>query len=65
MLVVVVDGDDDGLRHGLSVAQRLDHLDARAVGQTEVDERQFESLARDGGQRVADTGALKVVLTRS
>ena len=40
MLVVIVDGDDDGLHLGLLLAQRGDDFDARAVGQTKIQQRQ-------------------------
>jgi hypothetical protein len=50
VLVVVVDGHHDRLRLGLRFAQRGDHVDARAVGQAEVDQRHVEL---DGGDELA------------
>ena len=46
VVVVVVDGDHHRLRLGLRFAQRGDHVDARAVGQAQVDQRQIEATRR-------------------
>ena len=42
MVVVVVDGDDHRLRFGLSVSQGSDDIDAGAIRQAEVDQREAE-----------------------
>ena len=47
VVVVVVDRDDDRLRLGLRLAQRGDDVDARAVGQAEVDQGDVDLLLGD------------------
>ena len=56
MLVVVVDGDHDRLRVGLALAQRRDHVDAGAVGQAEVDQRELKLHHADQAERVVHAG---------
>jgi len=58
VIVVVVDRHHHRLRFGLTVAQRLDHLDTGAVGEAQVDQRQVEALGADVRTCVVDTGRL-------
>jgi hypothetical protein len=57
VFVVVVDRHHHRLRVGLHVAQLGDHVDARPVGQAQVDQRQVELHRGDQGQRVGDARA--------
>ncbi len=52
-----MDGDDDGLRFRLLVAERLHHGDPRAVGQAEIQERELKTLAGHGSERISDASA--------
>mmetsp|Transcript_5017 Transcript_5017/g.18430 ORF Transcript_5017/g.18430 Transcript_5017/m.18430 type:complete len:329 (+) Transcript_5017:608-1594(+) len=58
VLVVVMDRDDHRLHLGLLLAQRGDHLDARAIRQAQVQQRQRETLAVHQRQRVLNPRAL-------
>ncbi len=44
---------------GCVLAQRADHVDARAVGQAEVDQRDLEAFGADERQRVVHAGGLE------
>ena len=54
MIVVVVDRDHDRLRLGLRLAQRGDDVDARSVGQAEVDQGDVDRRLGDDRKRGVD-----------
>ena len=59
VIVVVMDGDDDRLRLRLRFAQRDDDVDARSVGQAEVDQGDVDLLLGDDRQGAVDAGSIE------
>ena len=59
VIVVVMDGDDHRLRLRLGFPQRDDDVDARSIGQPEIDQGDVDLLLGDDRQGAVDPGSIE------